>query len=72
MKADRAHDQIEAHNETVEAWRSKRPRDLWRLQDATEYDILRAGRRPPTEYDTDLEEEFFEEIADRFEDKPDW
>ncbi|WP_135821240.1 hypothetical protein [Halostella litorea] len=54
-----------AHEAVVERWRAERPRDLWRLQDAAEQDILDASYWPEDWRDHDLESEFYGEIVGR-------
>jgi len=60
-----------AHEQTVDEWRDERPRDLSRLQDVTEYDVLKAYV-PPTDPDRELEEDFYGDVFDRTGVTPLW
>jgi hypothetical protein len=55
----------DAHEEVVERWREERPRDLWRLQDATEQHILDESYWQEEWPEYDLEAEFYDEIVGR-------
>lgn len=71
VESEPTYDLIEAHRQTVDDWRRDRVRDLWRLQDETEYDVLESYT-PDGEPEGRLEEEFYRSVFRRAGIRPDW
>jgi hypothetical protein len=62
---------VEGHESTVERWRNERPDDVRKLEEITEQhtqDPLYA----PMKTQTDIEDEFYEEVWSRSGVKPPW